>query len=49
MVAGAFLISGVILVAKPPFIFGGGDESYDFIGMYIVNRNGCILSTEELY
>ena len=30
--AGASLLTGVALIAKPPFLFGSADTTYDFLG-----------------
>jgi len=43
IVAGATLLTGVVLIAKPPIIFGSSDEAYDLVG-YILVSGACLMS-----
>ncbi|XP_023321330.1 solute carrier family 35 member G1-like [Eurytemora carolleeae] len=43
MLVGVFLLVGVVLIAKPPSIFGATNPTYDVIG-YIIVSLGCLMS-----
>lgn len=42
MLVGVFLLVGVVLIAKPPSIFGAANSTYDVIGKILYNINGNI-------
>ena len=43
MLVGVFLLVGVVLIAKPPSIFGAANSTYDVIGKILYNINGIRL------
>jgi len=43
IVAVSAMISGVVLIAKPPILFGSEDETYDAIG-YTLSLSACVMS-----
>jgi len=43
MIAATTLITGVVLIAKPPILFGSEDETYDLIGYSLV-LSACLMS-----
>jgi len=43
MVAATTLISGVVLIAKPPIVFGSDQETYDALGYSLV-LSACVMS-----
>jgi len=43
IVAGISLLTGVVLIAKPPILFGGNMENYDLIGYTLVSL-ACFMS-----
>jgi len=43
VVAVTTMITGVVLIAKPPIVFGSEDETYDAIG-YTLSLSACVMS-----
>eukprot|EP00088_Acartia_fossae_P008244 TRINITY_DN13925_c0_g1_i1.p1 TRINITY_DN13925_c0_g1~~TRINITY_DN13925_c0_g1_i1.p1 ORF type:complete len:486 (+),score=101.79 TRINITY_DN13925_c0_g1_i1:36-1493(+) len=43
VIAGVTLLVGVLLIAKPPIIWGQGEEEYDLLG-YSLNCLACLMS-----
>jgi len=43
IVAVSAMITGVVLIAKPPILFGSEDETYDAIG-YSLSLSACVMS-----
>ena len=43
LIAAATLITGVVLIAKPPVVFGSDKETYDVIGKYLCYRQVYML------
>ena len=50
MLVGIFLLVGVVLIAKPPSIFGAANSTYDVIGKVFnnINRNIILVRNQNV-